>query len=144
MIWEKLTGYFEAGGPIMYALAGICLFLWYTIGFRIYLLGAYESSRHEDLPPVKSFSTAAAAAVGVAPLLGLLGTVAGMIGLFDTLASGQVNTDLTSSVAAGISTALFTTQFGLVIAIPGMFINRILARRIDNLVAHGENGMESR
>ena len=54
-----------------------------------------------------------------APLLGLLGTVGGMIATFDAVAhvTGQTGT----RVAGGISRALITTQFGLVVAMPGVF-----------------------
>ena len=62
---------------------------------------------------------ALAALTGVAPLLGLLGTVAGMIFTFDAVAATGGET--ASRVAGGISTALITTQFGLVIALPGVF-----------------------
>ena len=60
-----------------------------------------------------------AALTSVAPLLGLLGTVAGMIFTFDAVSAGFGDT--ASRVAEGISTALITTQFGLVIAMPGLF-----------------------
>lgn len=60
-----------------------------------------------------------AAFTAVAPLLGLLGTVAGMIETFDAVATVSGNTG--SRVADGISQALITTQFGLVVALPGVF-----------------------
>ena len=55
----------------------------------------------------------------VAPLVGLLGTVAGMVETFDGVAG--VAGDTAERVAAGVSRALITTQFGLVVAIPGVF-----------------------
>ncbi len=60
-----------------------------------------------------------AALTAAAPLLGLLGTVGGMISTFDAVAtvSGQTGT----RVAGGISQALITTQYGLVVAMPGVF-----------------------
>ena len=60
-----------------------------------------------------------AALTGAAPLLGLLGTVFGMIETFDVVANAPGAT--TENVAGGISQALVTTQFGLVVAIPGVF-----------------------
>lgn len=59
------------------------------------------------------------ALTAAAPLLGLLGTVGGMIATFEAVSvvSGQTG----SRVAGGISQALITTQFGLVIAMPGVF-----------------------
>lgn len=54
-----------------------------------------------------------------APLLGLLGTVMGMIQTFDAVSA--VSGETGQRVAEGISRALLTTQFGLVIALPGVF-----------------------
>ena len=66
--------------------------------------------------------------VSVAPLLGLLGTVTGMIETFDSLRD-QVLFSRTGGVAAGISQALLTTQLGLAVAVPGLIIQGFLARR---------------
>ena len=63
-----------------------------------------------------------------APLLGLLGTVTGMIETFDSLTSMALFSQ-DGGIAAGISQALITTQFGLVIAVPGLVISRMLDRR---------------
>jgi biopolymer transport protein ExbB len=60
-----------------------------------------------------------AALTASAPLLGLLGTVMGMIQTFDAVAA--VSGETGQRVAAGISRALLTTQLGLVIALPGVF-----------------------
>lgn len=73
---------------------------------------------------------------GIAPLLGLLGTVLGMIKIFSSfMGSGMANATL---LAGGISTALITTAAGLMVAIPALFFHRYLQRRIDELVV----GME--
>lgn len=66
--------------------------------------------------------------VVIAPLAGLLGTVIGMIEMFESLGS-QTFFSQSGGVANGISQALFTTQFGLIIAIPGMIAGRLLDRR---------------
>jgi len=58
---------------------------------------------------------------GAAPLLGLLGTVAGMLLTFGGLASAGQG-DMADRVSAGISKALVTTQAGLIIAIPAVFL----------------------
>jgi biopolymer transport protein ExbB len=66
----------------------------------------------------------------VAPLLGLLGTVMGMISTFDAVAGSDGDT--ARRVAEGVSRALITTQVGLVVAIPGVFgtmhLRRLLSR----------------
>ena len=67
----------------------------------------------------------------VAPLLGLLGTVIGMVDTFDVLAifgTGNVR-----GLASGISVALVTTQSGLLVAIPGLLLSGYLYRRAARL-----------
>ncbi|MBI1347456.1 MotA/TolQ/ExbB proton channel family protein [bacterium] len=68
----------------------------------------------------------------VAPLLGLLGTVVGMIDSFNTLALTQGNKN--EELAAGIGLALLTTAVGLMIAIPSLIMYMYLAGRVDALV----------
>ncbi len=70
--------------------------------------------------------------VVVAPLAGLLGTVIGMIETFDSLGSMSLFSQ-SGGIAGGISQALFTTQFGLVVAVPGLVIGRMLDRRESHL-----------
>ena len=68
----------------------------------------------------------------VAPLLGLLGTVIGMIDVFNAvMLQGTGNTAV---LAGGISKALITTAAGLTVAIPALFFHRFLVRRVDELV----------
>ncbi len=66
--------------------------------------------------------------VATAPLMGLLGTVIGMLGTFAAIASGG-GAETAAMVAAGISEALITTQTGLFIALPGIFLILIIRRR---------------
>lgn len=67
----------------------------------------------------------------MAPLLGLLGTVLGMIATFDIIAI--FGTGNAKAMAGGISEALITTETGLLVAIPGMYMQGFLARRAENL-----------
>ena len=67
----------------------------------------------------------------VAPLLGLLGTVTGMITTFMVIATS--GTGDAKALASGISEALITTQTGLVVAVPGLFLANFLRRRSTNL-----------
>lgn len=71
-----------------------------------------------------------AALTAAAPLLGLLGTVMGMIETFQAVSA--VSGDTGMRVASGISKALLTTQFGLIIALPGVFG----ASRLSRLIQH--------
>lgn len=74
------------------------------------------------------FSVLADAIVVIAPLTGLLGTVSGMIETFDSLADMALFSQ-SGGIAGGISEALFTTQMGLAVAIPGLLVGRMLKRR---------------
>jgi len=66
--------------------------------------------------------------VASAPLLGLLGTVIGMLGTFAAIAMGG-GTQTVSLVSEGISEALITTQTGLFIALPGVFLSLRIRQR---------------
>ncbi len=77
---------------------------------------------------LKSFNILINSIVIVAPLLGLLGTVTGMIETFDSLADTSMFSQ-TGGIAGGISEALFTTQMGLVVAIPGLFAGKFLEKK---------------
>ena len=66
--------------------------------------------------------------VAVAPLLGLLGTVSGMIETFASLGDMTLYSQ-SGGIAGGISQALLTTQFGLTVAIPGLILRGLLERR---------------
>ena len=67
----------------------------------------------------------------VAPLLGLLGTVLGMIETFDVISF--FGTGNAKAMANGISVALVTTQTGLLVAIPGLFMSGMLRRQSNRL-----------
>ncbi|MFO7911798.1 MAG: MotA/TolQ/ExbB proton channel family protein [Desulfotignum sp.] len=67
----------------------------------------------------------------VAPLLGLLGTVVGMMHTFEVIT--VFGTGNARAMAAGISVALITTQTGLMVAIPGLYMAGWLTRRSRNL-----------
>ena len=70
--------------------------------------------------------------VVTAPLIGLLGTVTGMIETFDSLASSELFSQ-SGGIAGGISQALFTTQLGLVVAVPGLILGRILDKKASTM-----------
>lgn len=70
---------------------------------------------------------ALATIVAGAPLLGLLGTVIGMIKIFSVVATA--GSGITEQLSSGISQALITTATGLVIAIPALFVHSYLESR---------------
>jgi len=67
----------------------------------------------------------------IAPLLGLLGTVVGMVATFDVIS--VFGTGNAKAMAGGISTALITTQSGLLVAVPGLFMGSYLSRTAQGL-----------
>ncbi|MFP4687883.1 MAG: MotA/TolQ/ExbB proton channel family protein [bacterium] len=74
----------------------------------------------------------------VSPLLGLLGTVAGMIRIFSVISeAGAGNPEL---LAGGISQALVTTATGLIIGVTALFFHHVLTRRVDRILHELEVG----
>ncbi len=92
---------------------------------------AEERGRHEAAR-LERFVGALGTVANVAPLLGLLGTVTGMISVFHRVAQSGVGSPL--DMAAGIWEALLTTAFGLVVGIPALLAHRFTLGRVDSLV----------
>ncbi|MDB9311401.1 MotA/TolQ/ExbB proton channel family protein [Aphanizomenon sp. CS-733/32] len=82
---------------------------------------ALESEAQAEIPLLKRFQNIFDTIIGLAPLLGLLGTVLGLIGSFASLNIGDVGGTKTASVTSGISEALVSTASGLVVAIITLF-----------------------
>jgi biopolymer transport protein ExbB/TolQ len=80
---------------------------------------AYDRCRESERERIDRNLVLLTAFTAAAPLLGLLGTVIGMIATFQAVSEQFGNTAV--QVSAGISQALVTTQCGLVVAIPGLF-----------------------
>ncbi len=78
---------------------------------------ALESAAQAEIPLLKRFNTVFETIISLAPLLGLLGTILGLITSFASLRLGDVGGTNTSNVTGGISEALISTASGLVVAI---------------------------
>ena len=89
--------------------------------------GILESCVMKERPHIKQSLIVIAALAAVAPLFGLLGTVTGMMTTFDVIS--MFGTGNAKAMAGGISEALITTQSGLLVAIPGLFMSGFLSRR---------------
>jgi biopolymer transport protein ExbB len=76
--------------------------------------------------------------VGISPLLGLLGAISGLVGVFSNLAATGEEVSNTAGVAVGIAEALNTTIFGLAIAIPTLIVYTFLNRRVERLAVEME------
>ena len=126
LVEKYLKGYErEPSGIIDTAVVrGIALARAGTINLRRQLDAEYFDLEEE----IGRYNVLVRAIVATAPLAGLLGTVAGMIETFDSLGDMSLFSQ-SGGIAGGISLALFTTQMGLAVAIPGMLMGRILDRR---------------
>jgi len=85
-----------------------------------------------ELPRLERFLSVLAVFGAVAPLLGLLGTVTGMIETFRVIT--VFGTGDPKLMSGGISEALVTTELGLAVAIPIMLLHAFLSRRVDHIV----------
>lgn len=78
---------------------------------------ALESAAQSEMPLLKRFNTVFETIIGVAPLLGLLGTILGLMKSFSSLRIGEAAGESATEVTSGIGTALVSTAMGLVVAI---------------------------
>jgi biopolymer transport protein ExbB len=89
----------------------------------------FQELRATEIVPFERDLRVMKVCVSTAPLLGLLGTVTGMLATFGALASGSGGEKTMGLIAKGISEALITTETGLVIALPGLLFQHQLARQ---------------
>ncbi|MEM7208435.1 MAG: MotA/TolQ/ExbB proton channel family protein [Pseudomonadota bacterium] len=103
---------------------------------RTVLKGIVEDVGRHVAHDLERFLNALGTIAAVTPLLGLLGTVVGMISVFTTITSVGVGDP--GELASGISQALITTAAGLSVAIPSMMFHRFFRGRVDALVVEME------
>ena len=149
---KSLIELFSQGGPVMIVIAGASVLAWYLAlrtwwQSRYYLawlermksnLPAAPSGAHDD-PPARFIVQAQAtrlehavwtvgALATTLPLLGLLGTVLGMLASFEVI---QIHgTGQPRLLAGGIGQALMTTQAGLLTAVPVLFFHHVIRNRV--------------
>lgn len=101
----------------------------------------HESFAHEQAerlrPAVERFSATLSTIITAAPMLGILGTVTGIIKSFRLIGQAGIVTDPTS-IAAGIGEALFTTAFGLVVALVTLFPHAMFRAQSERCLARLE------
>jgi len=153
---QDIQAFIELGGPVIWALLAACFLLWVLILERIWfmriswprragrivsewesrtdrsswkarkireeLISEVDMALHALLPMIQIL-------VAMCPLLGLLGTVIGMIGVFDVLAiSGN---DDAQAMARGVYRATVPTMAGLVVALTGIYFTIRLRQRAE-------------
>jgi len=135
---DSLVRFWRAGGALMPLLTLVSLGIWYlSLRLTVPLLLVRRRSlltpwqpevAANRLLPYERDLTILRALVACSPLLGLLGTVKGMIATFAVL--GTRGTATMDVLSAGISEALITTHVGLVVAIPGLIGAHASATRL--------------
>lgn len=93
---------------------------------------AMEGAAATAVHDMERYLTALGTIAAISPLLGLLGTVLGMIEVFRVLVEDGIGNP--GVFASGISEALVTTAAGLAVAIPALILHRYLLRKVDDLL----------
>ncbi len=158
---EHIQDFMELGGPVLYLIAVLLLVMWYMILERIfYFRGPHKDAvkaavqewearsersswaahqvREQLISGVaaqtKKNLSMIQACVALAPLFGLLGTVTGMIEVFQVMAiSGSSNA---RAMAGGVSRATVPTMAGMVAALSGLFLSFWLQRKAEQEREH--------
>ncbi len=134
---------FRQGGIVMYPLLflSICtLALW---AHRYLLLAKFNKSENLMSAPIEHIQRGIDSLFlicSISPLLGLLGTVFGVIRSFSTLSLGRPDAQILS---LGLSEALITTAAGLIISIPAQVAGHFLQQKLDKLVKKYKIKLES-
>jgi len=137
----------EKGGPVMIAILVLSVML-YSRCFKLLLslrrsrrgLADVTSIPPADIPALRSRMdevhesyrrqrVALGAMITAAPLLGLLGTVSGMVRTFESLSAHSVEKTM-EGLARGISEVLVATESGLVVAIPALLVVHVAHREL--------------
>ncbi len=154
-IFLHISRFFDQGGDVLYLIAATTFMMWMLIFERTwYFLREHKGvvadtlQRWEARPERKSWSARVIrtamlseakqkirgsmpiilTCIALCPLLGLLGTVTGMIQVFDAMATQGGNA---RSMAAGVSAATIPTMSGMVAALSGIMGSTVLRRKIN-------------
>lgn len=156
VFFESIRDFMDLGGPVLYLIAGLLVVMWFMILERLfYIRGAHKTAVKaavEEWEDRKERSSWAAhqireelvsgvavklrenlsmiqACVALAPLFGLLGTVTGMIEVFQVMAIN--GTSNARAMAGGVSRATVPTMAGMVAALSGLFLSFWLQRKYE-------------
>ncbi len=104
---------------------------------RVAMIESMEQTAAQLIHDMERYLNTLGTIAGIAPLLGLLGTVVGMIRVFsEIMLQGTANAN---ALAGGISEALISTAAGLTVAIPSYMFHRFFIRKVDSLVLNLES-----
>ena len=145
-IWEGVQRLFDRGGLALWAILGCALWIWIQLAQCYLEIAADRRERRsgsgdERVPlwrvqDVRQRLEQVRALLPVPPMLGLLGTVVGMIEAFDALAIfGNANA---RSLSFGVSRALLTTMGGLLASVLGLFAMTPIRRWLVSVHTHSD------
>ena len=137
---KEIAAFFAPAGPLIWPIVACSfgiLFCFLRSRDLLNSLGPTDPEPSVSLRRARRHEGLLAALTVAAPLLGLLGTVSGMMTTFDAVSMPTGAADTTERISGGISQALLTTQVGLVVAIPGYFG----LARVRRLADHARNRM---
>ena len=100
---------------------------------------AMEDQMLAALPDIQKRVELMSLLANIATLLGLLGTIFGLIAAFSSVAAASA-AERQSALAAGISQAMYTTAFGISVAIPLLFYHHVLSKRSEKILVEVEGG----
>jgi biopolymer transport protein ExbB len=124
-----MTGPSVLGGVLAYALRALHEHPGMSAdGWRV----TFEEAGRLAQTRMQRYLGALGTIASAAPLLGLMGTVIGMIEIFASQSAGDGGLGDPAQLAQGISVALYNTAFGLMIAVPSLIAWRILRARVDD------------
>ncbi len=103
---------------------------------RVDMENALQEAILRKIPSIEKFLSTLGMLAAIAPLLGLLGTVTGMINTFHVIT--YYGTGDSKMMAGGISEALVTTMLGLAAAIPIMLVHTLLSRKVETEIGEME------
>ncbi|MCH2190513.1 MAG: MotA/TolQ/ExbB proton channel family protein [Gammaproteobacteria bacterium] len=154
--FEYIRDFMELGGPVLYLIAALLVVMWYMILERImYINGPHKEAVKSAIDEWEARSERSSwaahqvreqlvsnvgsklrenlsmiqACVALAPLFGLLGTVTGMIEVFQVMA--VTGTSNARAMAGGVSRATVPTMAGMVAALSGLFLSFWLQRKTE-------------
>ena len=158
-MWESIRDFLELGGPVLYLVALVLAIMWLCIVERLIFFSVRQPRLSEDAvkrwdtrPERKSWNAhrvreamisdvkiqanqylgTIKVCVALCPLVGLLGTVTGMVTVFEVMAF--LGTGNARAMAAGVSQATVPTMSGMVAALSGYFISVWLQSKADSEV----------
>jgi len=109
-----------------------------TNGTKQETLEVVQSRARQEIVRLESGFFILEIVTGIAPLLGLLGAVTGLVKVFGNIGSGVMSTADLRGIASGIGEALSTTIVGLAIAIPALVAFTYFSRRVERLAVEME------